>query len=266
MRTYKNKKKSRKQKGGNKKESVLIILSTNEMYPEFKPQIETLKKYIDHLSKTYTVDIAGISSKDDFSNYSDILEFKYKYINENRQLSKMCDFISEYKDKLNYDWFLRTRPEIELLDFEAIDFNTLPKDAVSARARSYTGPNVGKYRCSVGGMGNHISLKNCKYKNKDEELILDDILYVFHRNVIDKGGFSKMSDEEKGNSTSKKLSQYWKKEWGVNHEVRNQQEWFFSHILLSRGIKLNVIGINMKFTRSSRRQLRYSGNIIKNQG
>ena len=65
-------------KGGSHKQSILIILSTNEMYPEFKPQTLTLKKYIEHLSTRYNVDLAGISSMDDFSNYEDTLAFKYK--------------------------------------------------------------------------------------------------------------------------------------------------------------------------------------------
>jgi GR25 family glycosyltransferase involved in LPS biosynthesis len=233
--------------GSDKKESVLIILSTNEMYPEFKPQVETLKKYIEHLSKTYTVDIAGISSKDDFSNYSGILDFKYKYINSKLQVAKICDFITENKDTLNYDWFLRTRPEEELLDFDTIDFKNLPKDAVSARAREYAGPFTGKYSCSVGGEGSFKDTKACLYKPTLEKIILNSDIYVFHKTAIDKGGFSKLTKEEEN--------------WGTQNDKVSQSEWFFSHTMTSRGIKLNIIGINTKFTRKSRNQFMYSGNI-----
>jgi hypothetical protein len=230
-----------------KKESILIILSSNEMYPEFKPQVESLKKYMEHLSKTYMVDIAGISSKDDFSNYSDLLDFKYKYINPKLQMAKMCDFITENKDTLNYDWFLRTRPEEEMLDFDTINFESLPKDAVSARAREYAGPFTGKYSCSVGGEGSFKNIKACFYKTELEKLVLDSNDYVFHKTVIDNGAFSKLTDEEEN--------------WGTDYAKNTQSESFFSHTLTSRGIKLNIIDINTKFTRKSRNQFMYPGKI-----
>jgi hypothetical protein len=217
------------------------------MYPEFKPQVETLKKYIEHLSTRYTVELAGISSKDDFSNYEDTLVFKYKYINPNLQMAKICDFITENKDTLNYDWFLRTRPEEELLDFDCINFESLPKDAVSARAREYAGPFTGKYSCSVGGEGSFKDIKECLYKPTLEKIILNSDIYAFHKTVIDKGAFSKLTNEEES--------------WGTQYDKNTQSEWFFSHILSSRGIHLNIIGINTKFTRKSRNQFMYSGNI-----
>ena len=234
-------------KGGNHKQSILIIISTNEMYPEFKPQTVTLQKYIEHLSKTYNVHLAGISSKDDFSNYEDTLVFKYKYINPKLQMAKMCDFITENKDTLNYDWFLRTRPGEELLDFDCINFESLPKDAVSARAREYAGPFTGKYSCSVGGEGSFKNIKACIYKPTLEKIVLNSDLYAFHKSVIDKGGFSKLTKEEES--------------WGTQYNKTTQSEWFFSHTLSSRGIKLNILDINTKFTRKSRNQFMYSGNI-----
>ena len=233
---------------GSSKESILIILSTNEMYPEFKPQIETLRKYIDHLSKTYRVDLAGISSKDDFSNYADALDFKYKYINNKLQMSKICDFVSENRDTLKYDWYLRTRPDEEMMDFNTIDFQTLPKDAVSGRAREYSGPFKGKYSCSVGGEGSFSMVKECRFNEIQTNLILGSDVYVFHKTVIDSGGFSKLTQEEEN--------------WGPDGNRLRQDEWFFSHILTSRGIKLNIIGINTRFTRKSKGQVIYSGDVI----
>jgi hypothetical protein len=242
---YKKKRQSRKiikkSIGGNK-ESILIILSSDEMYPEFKPQMENLKKYIEHLSKKYSVDLAGISSKDDFSNYSDILDFKYKYVNTKRQISKLCDFISENKETLKYDWFFRTRPESEMVDFDTIDFSNLPKNAVSARAREYLGPFRGKHACSVGGEGEYIHIKECKYKDNKEKLVIDDTI-VFHRTVIDKGAFAPLSPEKEADNI-------------------RQDEWLLTNMLVSRGIELNIIDIDVKFIRASRSQVRRSGPIV----
>jgi hypothetical protein len=232
-----------KKSGGNHKESILIILSSDQMYPEFKPQIESLKKYIIHISKKYNVDIAAISSIDDFSNYSDILDFKYKYINKKKQVSKLCDFISENKDNLKYDWFFRTRPESEMVNFDTIDFTNLPKNAVSARAREYIGPFMGKHACSVGGEGEYINIKACHYKKDKEKLVIDDTI-VFHRMVIDNGGFIPLSNEKEA-------------------EYIRQDEWFLTNMLVSRGIDLNIIDIDVKFTRASRGQTRMSGPVDK---
>ena len=233
--------------GSDKKGSVLIILSSDEMRDKFKPQVETLKKYIEHLSKTYTVDIAGISSKDDFSNYSDLLDFKYKYINPKLQMAKMCDFISDNKDTLNYDWFLRTRPGEELLDFDCINFESLPKDAVSARARVYAGPFTGNYSCSVGGEGNYKDTKACLYKPTLEQIVLNNDVYILHKTAIDNGAFSKLTNDEEN--------------WGEEANRNSQNEWFFSHTLTSRRIKLNILGINLRHTQKSIGRTIYSGNI-----
>lgn len=227
----------KKLNGGQHKESILIILLSNEMSPEFKPQITKLKEYVDHLSKRYNVDIAAISSNNDFNNYSDILKFKYTYINTKRQLSKICDFITEKKSILHYDWYVKIRPEIEILDYNMINFKTLPKDSVSARAREYRGPYKSKYSCSVGGEGSYKHIKECYYKNTTELIVLDDNLYVFHKNVIDRGGFTPVEDSN------------------------GQNEWLHSTLWTNRNIKLNPIGINMKFSRLKNNNIIYSGNI-----
>ena len=111
--------------GFTSKESILIILSSDKMNPIHIPNIRRLADYVSHLSKIYNVDIAVISSSDDFNNYANYLDFKYRYINNKKQLSKICDFISEHKNELQYDWYIKIRPEMELLDFTTIDFNKL---------------------------------------------------------------------------------------------------------------------------------------------
>lgn len=238
----KKRKNTKKYKGGsNVKESILIILSSNEMNPEFIPQIISLSKYIEHLSKMYNVEVAGISSKDDFINYSPILNFKYKYVNDKPQLSKICAFISDNKNTLKYDWYVKIRPEIELLDYDSINFQNLPKDSISARAREYLGPQTNKYSCSVGGEGTHKGVKNCVRNNELKKIVLDDNIYIFHKNVIDKGGFERLDPA---------------------NNVKQHHEWLHSDIWTSRNIKLNLIGINTKFSRKKSNNIIYSGNVI----
>ena len=97
------------------------------------------------------VDFCGISSYDDFSAYESVITFKYKIINPVRGMSKICDFITKYKDQLDYDWFVKSRPENKLL--EPIQFGLLLDNAINARARVYRGPKKIKYGCSVNGEG-----------------------------------------------------------------------------------------------------------------
>ena len=84
-----------------------------------------LKKYEDSV-----VDYCGISNSDDFYNYENIISFKYKIINPKQQFSKICDFITQYKAELDYDWFIKIRPDIKLL--EPINFEVLSDTAISS--------------------------------------------------------------------------------------------------------------------------------------
>ena len=239
--TLKKKIRGIKRKIGGSKESILIILVSNEMYEEFIPKIDALSKYINHLSNKYNVDVAAISSKDDFSKYSTQLTFKYTHINTKPQLSKVCDFFLEYKSMLNYDWYVKIRPEIEILDYDTIDFSKLPKDSINARVRNYRGPYRNKHSCSVGGEGLYKSVKACFYSPHLELIKLDDSLYIFHKNVVDNGGFSPVDDNP------------------------TQTEEFHSMVWSSRNIPLNIISINIKFSRKkngSNSSPIHSGDII----
>jgi hypothetical protein len=89
---------------------ILVIISSFEMYKELRENIIILNNYMKKLF--YTVHYAGISSSDDFKNYEDIIEFKFKMINPKKQLTKICHFIKENREQLNYDWYVKIRPEI----------------------------------------------------------------------------------------------------------------------------------------------------------
>ena len=184
------------------------------------PNIQILNDYVKELSKEHTVEYAGISSKDDFSTYEHILSFKYKMVNPKMQLSKICDFITEYRSQLDYDWFVKTRPEIKLLQQLSFD---LAENTIHARARMYKGPQSLKYASSL--MGGDESYK--QYRTKEQELVLDDQIYIFHKSVVDKNGFTPFQ------------------------QGRREDEWLHTNLWSSRGINRNMISLHVAFTKYS---------------
>jgi hypothetical protein len=167
--------------------------------------------------KEYTVDYCGISNTNDFHNYESIIPFKYKIINTKRQLSKVCDFITEHKSELDYDWYVKFRPDMKLLD--PINFDMLSTTAVNARARQYIGPKKIKHGYSFNDF---ITISNYGgYDRIEKYVILDDMIYIFHNNVIKLGGFESFP-----------------------YRGIQEAETFQTHLWMSRNIDINVVGIN----------------------
>jgi hypothetical protein len=200
-----------------------VIISSHKLDKAHRPNIEIIRDY-------FNADYCGISNEDDFHNYEDIVTFKYKIINKKKQLSKICDFISDHK--LKYDFFVKCRPDVKLL--EPIDFDKIDKYAINARARVYYGNRVIKYGNSVGGAGIWKDMCECYYFDNEHLVVLDDMLYIFHKNVVKRGAFNKLVNEKE-----------------------KQNEWFHTQVFDERNIKLNVIGINLIFTKNDT----YSGDI-----
>jgi hypothetical protein len=208
---------------------LLVIICCHEMN---KSDLNNIVKFNNYLiSQNITVDYCGISNQDDFSNYEDIISFKYKIINKKKQLSKICDFITKYNSELDYDWYIKTRTDLMLL--EPINFDILLNNAINARARRYVGPQKIPNGLSVGGQGMWSHIKDCAYKNYISEIVLDDMIYIFSKDVKNKGAFNIIPE----------------------HDLEN--EWTHSSIWKSRNIALNVIGIYAIFTKYNT----YSGNI-----
>ena len=176
---------------------ILVLITTRENLIEFKSNINILKQYMNDLGEDYIVDYAGISCIDDFSNYEDILFFKYKVIDKSQQLSKIYNFISKNKEELDYDWYIKFRPEIKLL--ENINFNNLCDRSINARVRFYTGPIRLKNATCFGGVEctqcimrkkkNKKYIKIGEYNEKETKIMLDDIIYIFNKNIIEMGCF-----------------------------------------------------------------------------
>jgi hypothetical protein len=200
---------------------LLVLLVSHEMNPDYLSNIQILHEYLINDPTIDQVDYCGISNTDDFSNYEHIILFKYKSINTKRQLSKVCDFISEInatENKLDYDWYLKFRPDFKLLG--PISFESLSDRGIHARARAYRGPKRIQYGMSVNGEGIHKNVGSCAFDPVESELVLDDCVYLFHNNVITMGAFEPIQSDHLEN------------------------EWFHTNIWNGRNIPLNIIGIN----------------------
>jgi hypothetical protein len=229
---------------------ILCIISTHKNEIRFKENILILNNF---LKTTNTeVDFAGISNLNDFSVYEDIITFKYKYISQSLQLSKICEFINLHKDTFSYDWYIKFRPDLKLLE-NPFQIDALCPNSINARARKYSGNKILKYGMSTGGEGCWKNDISCSYSDNQEEMILDDMLYIFPHMVIKNGAFDtfKFSEVKKTFTKMFGVDYDYKEEWYNKLESLKtlEHEWFHSHLWNTRGIKLNVIAIdfiNMK--------------------
>jgi hypothetical protein len=208
---------------------LLVILCSDEMNKKWSNNIEILKNYMKRLK--IEVDYCGISNQNDFDNYE--INYKYKIINTKRQFSKICDFITMYNPQ--YDWYMKIRPDIKLL--ENINFNNLSENAINGRARVYVGPKRIMHGMSVNGAGKWKNIGDCYYSETNENIVIDDMFFIFHNNVIKMKAFDRIIPETPGS-----------------------EEWKQTTIFNSRNIPLNVIGISLHNTKHDV----YSGDINMN--
>ena len=209
---------------------LLVILCNRDFNIGNIGNIKILNDYLLNIPDI-SVDYCGISNSDDFHNYESIIKFKYKVVNPKKQINKICDFISEYE--IEHDWFMKIRPDIEII--EMFDFNLMSDKAINARAREYRGTKQIKYGMSVGGPGCWREIIAYSYNDSEIHVVLDDMLFIFHSNIIKLGGFDKLTSEP----------------------VEDHVEVIQTGIWNDRKIPLNVVGLNIKNTKHGG----YSGNI-----
>jgi hypothetical protein len=229
---------------------LLVIIIGLNFGEEHKNNIQILDNYMKQSGAN--IEYCGISSHNDFYVFEDIIEFKYKIINNKLQLSKICDFITEYKEKLDHDWYIKIRPDIKLLD--NISFDILSKDAINGRARVYRGRKRIKYGTSVHGEGCWKLINDSHYVDCEDDIILDDMLYIFHKNVIQNGAFTKIPQMPPDIREHE-----WFRDTREHERFRDtrEHEWFHFYVFSNRNIKMNVIGINLCNTQYET----YSGDI-----
>jgi hypothetical protein len=201
---------------------ILVIICSGEYHESYTENIRILNDYL-LTSPDTVINYCGIMTADYFPHYENIINFKYKIINKRGQFTKICDFITDYKSQLDYDWFVKIRPDIKLL--EMFDFNNLSKDAINARARVYNGPKKIKFGMSVNGEGPWKNIGDCQYNDIEKQVILDDQMYIFHKNILSTNAFNKITS------------------------LIYENEWMHSLTWDIRDIPLNVIGLNVQFTK-----------------
>ena len=216
---------------------LLVILISNKMDKLLISNIQNLKEQMNLLIPKCEIDYAGISSEDDFINYEEYITFKYKFVNPKKQISKLNDFISNFEDK-NYDWYIKIRPEVYLL--EPINLNCLVKGSINGRARKYEGCKEVPYGISVGGSGPWRNIYDVKFNDIKEFIELDDQIFIFDNTSINLNAFSNLHNYLTG------------------FEIQN--ETIQTNIWLSNNAKLNIIPINMILDYRDGRQM-WSGHI-----
>lgn len=240
---------------------LLIIIVSHDFDVKYINNIVTFKKLFENVPDDIEIDYCGISNGDNFHNYENIITFKYKIINGNKQFTKLCDFITNYYNDLNYDWYVKIRPDIFVI--EPIDFRTLSDNAINARARCYTGPKTIKYGMTVNGEGIWKNIGDCHYNDNETYVILDDQIFIFHNNVIKMGAFNR---EKECNMTNSVLNFFAINLNAINLILKDnlfyrlsniENEWTMTRELCERNIGLNVIGINVILTKYGT----YSGHL-----
>jgi len=204
---------------------LLVLVCSHEMDPQWIDNIILLRDYMIDMD----VDYCGISNQDDFHHYESILSFKYKVINPKRQLIKVCDFISSIE--LNYDWYMKIRPDVKLL--EPIPFSILSENAINARARVYFGPRNIPYGMSINGEGIWKDVGDSHYDEEEHDIVLDSMLFLFHNNL--KKAFDPIQPEY------------------------DAGEWEQALVFKERNIPVHVIGIHLENTKYNT----FSGNTLK---
>jgi len=224
---------------------ILVIICGHELSSEYIPNIEILHQYISKDNRE--VEYCGISNNNDFINYEHIISFQYKIINESRQFMKVCDFITNYKHELSYDWYIKFRPDIRLL--EPILFTPLSDTAMNARARVYDGPKRIKYGMSINGEGIWKNVGCCSYNDVESNIVLDDHIYIFHHNVIKMGGFDRFTHSGTEHEELHRFAWDCRKRSDPFIYNSLEDEWLHTAAWKSRNIELNIIGLYLELTK-----------------
>ena len=204
---------------------ILVLFCSQELTVEM---IKNLRISLSMLSSNGQHEIECALLVDDPTNidlFKKELPISTFFISPCLQLTKICDFITTNLHNLNYDWYVKLRPGITIL--EEINFELLNKNAINARSRVYIGSQQIQYGKSVNGPGLWARTPfSGHYDQHKEYIILDDMVFIMHHQLIQQGVFTR--------NYQPVSVQY------------SENEWFHNNFWKSKQIKKNVIGINLR--------------------
>lgn len=206
------------------RQRILIMFVSRSMDSKWLDNIRSIQQRCINVLGHNQIDIACISGTDDADTYESVLgHIKYKVVSDKPQFSKLFDFVASCPE--TYDWYIKLRPDIELLeDITQQKLSSFCKNSVNARVRRYVGNARIPYGASIGGRWQHINNAEIHHAPHEKHIILDDQVYIFHRSVIEKGGFEPIDESNRI--------------WG---------EQFISDVWTARNIRLNPIGLRVIF-------------------
>lgn len=246
---------------------ILLIISSHEMSKDFNKYIVIIKEKLinQFIKENIEIDICLINSNeiDELKNYDDVLKnIKYKFSSKNsKQYEKTCNIMRVININL-YDWFIKIRPDLELLEDINLDkIKICDKNCINSRVRWYIGDHINIKNGTSLNIGEDSCWKNSYiYDNNITYIVPDDQILFFHKTIAQKA--FKLFNIHDISEHSKKFYMFFdhqqdepNKKWLVNlisvkqkllHGYSKQTEWFFKDILDYHGIKVNPIGINVK--------------------
>ena len=233
---------------------ILLIIVSNKMDIEYKNNIISFNEKI--INNFDNIDVCLVSSYDDFDNYDSIINVKYKIKCKDRQFSKMVEVFKYLNNNnITYDWYIKVRPDLVLLDNIDKDFiNKCDKNSLNSRVRFYIGPEINiKYGASH--TTNDSWSKSWIYNNSLLTIAPDDQIYIVNNNIANKC-FAPILNNDFSNKIITYYYFHCNTGWIVSkryipdiikYGLQSQLEWFFRDILYLRNIKINPFGFNIIF-------------------
>ena len=233
---------------------ILLIILSNTMNVEYKENIKCIKEKI--INNFDNIDVCLVSSYDDYHNYDDIIDIKYKLKCKDRQFIKMVEvFKFLNNNNTSYDWYIKVRPDLLVLDnIDKSFLSSCDENSLNARIRFYIGPELNiKYGASH--ITNDAWCKSWIYNHSLLTIAPDDQIYIFHNNIANKC-FEPIIYSNISNEVIDYYYFHCNTGWTLNkiytHNIiesglKTQLEWFFRDILFLRNIKINPFGFNIIF-------------------
>ena len=219
-------------------QNILVIIVNDKYNTLFDTNLGT---WATRLFPGNNIDYAVVLSEYDEAKYDQIenalggIKIKYRVANAERQMHKLWRFVSGLGE--NYDWYVKIRPEIQLLD--TLRLYSCVAGHLNGRARVYRGPKHVEYGMSVKGEGCwHFIQYDYSECPTEQEVVMDDQMFIFDGTVVESGVFNDMD---------------------IHHTDFPERE--MTRLLNKHGVKLNVVGLNVKFNDPVKHRTALSGSF-----